>query len=130
MSWAEIASKNKNKKHEKIKKEVKIVEKAIDPYSVLNFLDIDDEFEYKYLRNMTNISVEFQDFIHKNFLPFMDKVSLNIKYTVYDFIKNNCEEYDKVGKYVINYNQELIEDYEKEQEEIEKELAEEEYISD
>jgi len=130
MSWASIASKNKDIKQEKIKKEVKIVEKVNDPYSVLNFLDIDDEFEYKYLKNMTNISVEFKDFIHKNFLPFMDKVSLDIKYTVYDFIKNNCEEYDKVEKYVINYNNELIEDYEKEQEEIEKELAEEEYISD
>lgn len=130
MDWASVAKKNKDKKQEKIKNE-KIVEKTVfNPYSILNFKDVDEEFEFKYLRNMTEISIKFQDYIYKNYLPFMDKVSLNIKYTIYDFIKNNSAEYNDTIKKVENYNNDLIKEYEKEQEEIEKELAEEDYISD
>lgn len=130
MNWAKIASSNKDKIQEKIKKEPIIEqEKELDPYSILNFKDVEEEFEYKYLDKMTDISIEFRDFIYKNYLPFMDK-NVFVNYTLYDFIKNNSVEYNNTIRMVESYNQGLIDDYNKEQEEIEKELDEEDYISD
>lgn len=129
MSWAKITAKNKDKEQEIIVKEKKNEQKIYDPYSHLMFKNIDDEFEYRYLNKMSNISVQFRDFISKHFLPFMDKI-IYVNYTTYDFIKENSYEYNIVENYVNNYNQELINEYEKENEELERELAEEEYISD
>lgn len=130
MDWAKIASKNKDKEQVKIKKEEKIETKIIEnPYSILNFKDVDEEFEFKYLDKITDISIEFRDFIYKNYLPFMDK-NVFVNYTLYDFIKNNSVEYENTIRMVENYNQELIDDYNKEQEELEKELEDEDYISD
>lgn len=130
MNWAKIAIKNKDKEQVKIKKEEKIETKIIEnPYSILNFKDVDEEFEFKYLDKMTDISIEFRDFIYKNYLPFMDK-NVFVNYTLYDFIKNNSVEYENTIRMVENYNQELIDDYNKEQEELEKELEDEDYISD
>lgn len=130
MSWAKIASSNKDKIQEKIKKEAIIKEeKKYDPYSILNFKEVEEEFEFKYLDKMTDISIEFRDFIYRNYLPFMDK-NVFVNYTLYDFIKNNSVEYENTIRMVENYNQELIDDYNKEQEELEKELEEEDYISD
>ena len=100
-----------------------------DPYKDLCFKDIDEEFEYQYLNRMTNISIDFRDYISKNYLPFMDK-HIPIKYTIYDFLKNNSEELFKTTKKVTDYNEELINEYNKEQEEIMKELEDEDYISD
>ena len=130
MDWAKIASKNKDKEQVNIKKEEKIETKIIEnPYSILNFKDVDEEFEFKYLDKMTDISIEFRDFIYKNYLPFMDK-NVFVNYTLYDFIKNNSVEYENTIRMVENYNQELIDDYNKEQEELEKELEDEDYFSD
>lgn len=130
MDWVSIVSKNKDKIQEKIKKnQIVEQEKEFDPYSILNFKDIDEEFEFKYLDKMTDISIQFRDYIYKNYLPFMDK-SVFVNYTLYDFIKNNSVEYSNTIKIVENYNQELIDEYNKEQEELEKELEDEDYISD
>lgn len=130
MSWAEKLKKNKDVEQQNIvKKEIKEPEKVCDPYSVLNFMDIDDEFEYKYLDKMTDISIEFRDYISKNYLPFMDKV-IYVNYTTYDFIKDYSYEFDNTLKYVNNHNQNLVDEYNKEQEEIQKEIDEEECLSD
>ena len=130
MNWAEKLKESKNIEQKKIvKKEIKEPEKIIDPYSVLNFMDVDDEFDYKYLDKMTDISIEFRDYISKNFLPFMNKV-IYVNYTTYDFIKDYSYEYEKTLNYVNNHNQELVDEYDKEQEEIQKEIEEEEYLSD
>ena len=59
----------------------------------------------------------------------MDKI-IGIEYHIYDFLKYNSKEYHKTLKHVEEYNNNLIEEYDKELEEIEKELAEEQYISD
>ena len=130
MNWAEKLKKSKDIEQKKIvKKEIKEPEKIHDPYSVLNFMDVDDEFDYKYLDKMTDISIEFRDYISKNFLPFMNKV-IYVKYTTYDFMKDYSYEFDNTLKYVNNYNQDLVDEYNKEQEEIQKEIEEEECLSD
>ena len=59
----------------------------------------------------------------------MDK-NVFVNYTLHDFIKNNSVEYNNTIRIVEDYNQELIDDYNKEQEELEKELEDEDYISD
>ena len=112
MNWSEVAKKNKDKKQKKIVVQEEIKEKVeYNPYSELNFKDVDDEFDYKYLDKMTDISIEFRDFISNNYLPFMDK-RININYDIYDLIKDHSYE------------------YEKEMEEIRKEIEEEENLSD
>lgn len=130
MSWSSVLKKNAHIEQPKVKEKKKIVENNnFDPYQDLYFKDIDEEFEHLYLNKMTNISIEFRDYISKNYLPFMDK-HIPIKYTIYDFLKNNSEEFLKTTKKVTDYNEELIKEYDKEQEEIMKELEDEDYISD
>ena len=130
MSWSSILKKNAHIEQQKVKEEKKIVENNhFDPYKDLCFKDIDEEFEHHYLNKMTNISIEYRDYISRNYLPFMDK-HIPIKYTIYDFLKNNSEEFLKTTRKVTNYNEELINEYNKEQEEIMKELEDEDYISD
>jgi hypothetical protein len=130
MSWAEKLRKNKDIEQKHIeKKEIKNEVKIFDPYSILNFMNIDDEFEYKYLDKMTDISIEFREYVSSNYLPFMNKV-IHINYTTYDFIKDYSYEYDNTLKYVNNYNKSLIDEYNKEQEEIQKEIDDQEGLSD
>lgn len=130
MNYANIAKKNKDKEQFKIVKEKKKdIEKVFNPYSELNFKNEDDEFEYKYLEKMTDISIEFRDFISKNYLPFMDKI-INVNYHIYDYIKDYSYEYKKVAEHVKNYNEDLIIEYDKEMEELQKELEDEENLSD
>ena len=99
MNWAKIVESTSDLVQTDLKKEIKKEEEEIiyNPYSVLNLKDIEDEFEYKYMRNIEDISFEFKEFIFNNYLPFMDK-NINVKYNIYDFIKNNCSEYEKLYK--------------------------------
>jgi len=130
MSWADLARKNKDIEQKKIiKEEIKKEIVINNIYQNIVFKDLEDEFDYKYLNKLTDISIDFRDYIYKNYLPFMDKM-INVEYHIYDFIRLNSEEYQNTIKHVKEYNDTLIEEFEKEQEEIEKELAEEEYISD
>ena len=130
MNWADLARKNKDIEQVKIKKEEIKKEIVINNrYQDLVFQDVEDEFDYKYLSKLTDISIDFRDYIYKNYLPFMDKM-INVEYHIYDFIRLNSKEYQNTVKHVKEYNDNLIEEYEKEQEEIQKELMEEEYISD
>ena len=52
---------------------------------------------------MTDISIEFRDYIYKNYLPFMDK-NVFVNYTLHDFIKNNSVEYINTIKIVEDIN--------------------------
>ena len=129
MNFKSAASKNLE-----VKKPVKVEIKKIknnekNRYDDLMFKDVDEEFDFAYCDKVTDISIEFRDFISKNYLPFMDKI-INVQYTLHDFIKYNSNEYIKIQNQVTDYNNELIDDFEKEQEEKEKELMEEEYRSD
>lgn len=128
MSWLDITKKNCDIEQEKVenKKEEK-EEKIYNPYNVLLFKNIEDEFEYKYLSKICNISFEFKEYIYNNFLPFMDK-NINVEYTIYDFIYENSYEYKNVENFVNEYNNKLKEEYDIELKEIEEELLEEDNI--
>jgi len=123
MSWCDITKINTNLIKEVKKEEVIIKKEVINPYSILNLKNIDDEFDYIHHRNILNISFEFRNYISYNFYPFMDK--LNTTYNIFDFIKENSYEYTKVINKVEKYNNELIKEYNQEQDELEKEFEEE-----
>ena len=123
MNWCDITKINTNLIKEVKKEEVIIKKEVINPYSILNLKNIDDEFDYIHHRNILNISFEFRNYISYNFYPFMDK--LNTTYNIFDFIKENSNEYTKVINKVEKYNNELIKEYNQEQDELEKEFEEE-----
>lgn len=129
MNWAKIVENSSDLIQKDLKKEIKKEEKEIvyNPYSVLDFRNIEDEFLDTYIRKIENISFEFKQFVYNNYLPFMDK-NINVKYNIYDFIKDNCHEYNKLYKEIEGYNNQLIEEYNKEMEELEKEYEEEEEL--
>lgn len=130
MNYADIAKKNTDVIQPKIKKEEEKKEIVVyNKYSDLVFKDIEDEYDFKYLREITDISIDFRDYINKNYLPFMDRM-INVEYHIYDFLKYNSIEYNKTLQQVEDYNNNLMKEYDKELEEIEKEMIEEEYISD
>jgi hypothetical protein len=129
MNWAKIVENSSDLVQTDLKKEIKKEEQEIvyNPYSVLDFRNVEDEFLDNYIRKIENISFEFKEFIYNNYLPFMDK-NINVKYNLYDFIKDNCNEYNKLYKEIEVYNNQLIEEYNKEMEELEKEYEEEEEL--
>jgi len=130
MNYADIAKKNTDVIQPKIKKEEKKKEIVVyNKYSDLVFKDIEDEYDFKYLREITDISIDFRDYIYNNYLPFMDRM-INVEYHIYDFLKYNSIEYNKTLQQVEDYNNNLMKEYDKELEEIEKEMIEEEYMSD
>jgi len=124
MSWCDITKINTNViKEVKKEEEVIIKKEVINPYSILNLKNIDDEFDYMYHRNILNISFELRNYISYNFLPFMDK--LNTTYNIFDFMKENSYEYTNVINKVEKYNNELIKEYSQEQDELKKDFEEE-----
>lgn len=129
MNWAKIVENSSDLVQTDLKKEIKKEEQEIiyNPYSVLDFRNVEDEFLDNYIRKIENISFEFKEFIYNNYLPFMDK-NINVKYNLYDFIKDNCNEYNKLYKEIEVYNNQLIEKYNKEMEELEKEYEEEDEL--
>ena len=129
MNWAKIVENSSDLVQIDLKKEIKKEEKEVvyNPYSVLDFRNVENEFLDNYIRKIENISFEFKELVYNNYLPFMDK-NINVKYNIYDFIKDNCNEYNKLYKEIEVYNNQLIEDYNKEMEEIEKEYEEEEEL--
>ena len=129
MNWAKIVENSSDLVQIDLKKEIKKEKEEViyNPYSVLDFRNVENEFLDNYIRKIENISFEFKQFVYNNYLPFMDK-NINVKYNLYDFIKNNCNEYNKLYKEIEVYNNQLIEEYNKEMEELEKEYEEEEEL--
>ena len=130
MSWVDILKKDDKEFVKPVIVKEKQEEDVIEEYCDPCYKDADDEFEYKYSDKVTNIVIDFDDFLRKNFLPFNDKCVLdktyNCNYNFHDFIKVYSKEYEKICKYVTEYNNDIdreIEEenkkYEEEQEELE-----------
>ena len=86
MNWAKIVENSSDLIQTDLKKEIKKEEQEIvyNPYSVLDFRNVEDEFLDNYIRKIENISFEFKQFVYNNYLPFMDK-NINVKYNGRDF---------------------------------------------
>jgi hypothetical protein len=112
MSWASIIKKN-NKKVSEVPKELVVEEQGDVLEYNDNLLEYDDEFDKKYSLKMLDIKFEFREYINDLVLPFLDNNKMNIdinKINFYDFIKNNCENYNKIIRDVDKLN----DDYENE----------------
>jgi hypothetical protein len=119
MNWIEVLKKGDkefvvNKTKDKVEKVEDIIEQEI-------FKNTDEEFEYKYNSIIIDIKIIFEDHIDNYYLPFLNKIT-NLKYNLYDFIKEHCEEYDKINESVIIDNKLIQDDIDKEQREIQEEL--------
>ena len=87
--------------------------------------DPDEEFEYEYSNKVTDIVIDFEDFLAKNFLPFNDKCVLdktfNLNYRFHDFIKYHSKQYEKICKHVTEYNNDIDREIEEENKKLEEE---------
>lgn len=124
MSWVNILKKD-NKEFDKPivleEKKENIIEEYINPW----YKDPDEEFEYEYSNKVTDIVIDFDDFLAKNFLPFNDKCVLdktfNLNYRFHDFIKYHSKQYEKICKHVTEYNNDIDREIEEENKKLEEE---------
>lgn len=94
--WADILKKNIDKKIEKKKnqnmtKESKNEELSLNSY----YLDEDDEFNMNYNDSVFKVIEDLKSYCKENCLPFLDKRD-NRAFSLYDFIKYNCSEWDYI----------------------------------
>lgn len=94
--WTDITKKNSNKvieKKEKVaEKEIKIEKNYEDEYEI--------EFKIKYDEKINKIKNKFLNHINKNGLPFFENEELHS--TIYDFIKYNSYNYNKIVDEITN----------------------------
>jgi hypothetical protein len=124
MSWLDALKKN-DKEFEKKIVDNTIIEEVLEINNELK--DIEEEFDYTFSSTITDIKIDFKDYIERLALPFLDNDSANLftdrigvirnnDFNFYDFIKYNSENFVK-----------LSEKIEKENEEYENEMEEEDY---
>ena len=107
MNWLNILEKNNKDFEKSIKKE--IIEIPVKPI-VNNTINADEEFDIIYSSIMSDIKINFEDYIKNNALPFLNNINkLNGKYDIRDFLKYNSVNYEKIFEDVNNENQELAE---------------------
>ena len=133
MSWANILKKNDKifeTKNKSVNEEVKIIDIIDEKYEDNEYKNADDEFEYKYSNKVTDISIDFNDFLLKQYLPFNDKCVLDKtfdpNYTFHDFIKYHSKEYKKICNHVREFNDEIDRKIEEENKRLEEEEIENE----
>ena len=121
MSWANILKKNnKQFETEKTVESEQEYEGNID-INDINIKDLDEEFEYMYIKDIVDIKCDLKEYIESRCLPFLNRSNINIYHNFYEFIKNNCINLHELEN-------KLNKEYEKYLEELEKE--EEEYYYD
>ena len=116
MSWIEIIKKNDKEFESVIETDIHSIDIDDDnDYSYIenieNYKNIEEEFNNIYINDLIEINIEFKDYIKEKLLPFFNnsilKNNCNL-YTLYDFIKNNSKNYDKLLKKVNEDNEELL----------------------
>ena len=117
MSWANILKKN-NKQFE--------IEKTVQPESEnnedeseydVNIKDLDEEFEYMYIKSIVDIKCDLKEYIESECLPFLNRSNINIYHNFYEFIKNNCVNLYELENKLNKEYEEYLEELEKEEEE-------------
>jgi hypothetical protein len=97
IDFKNILLKNIEKKIErKIEKKEDIVDNRIKIIDKIN-----EEFYSKYNTNITDIELEFKDFLKNNAIPFCNKDG-----SMDSFIRENCYEYSKISDFMFEINEE------------------------
>tara|TARA_E500000178_G_C16748869_1_gene629454 strand:- start:260 stop:658 length:399 start_codon:yes stop_codon:yes gene_type:complete len=126
MSWASVLKKNNKQFEQKpTVKEEKVDEFVIEEEYDDCYRDPNEEFEYKYSSKITNIVIDFEDYLLQECLPFNDKCVLDktfdLNYTFHDFIKFHSKDYKKICEHAEEYNNEIDRKIEEENKKLEEE---------
>ena len=115
MTWLSILKKNDKEFEKSI---VVKPEECLPEHLELdkNIQDVDEEFENKYSLKIMDLRFEFKEYINELALPFLD--GKNGENEFYDFIKDNCSNYEKVKKNVNMKNEEYINEIQEQNDEI------------
>jgi hypothetical protein len=115
MTWLSILKKNDKEFEKTIVVEI---EECIPEHVDIdnNIRDVDEEFENKYSIKIMDLRFEFKEYINELALPFLDGKDGENEF--YDFIKDNCSNYEKVKKNVNMKNEEYINEIQEQNDEI------------
>jgi hypothetical protein len=102
MSWLDVLKKNDKEFEQKITYNNK-TEEIVEINNDLK--DVEEEFDYTFNSTITDIKIDFADYIKELGLPFLDKNSIN-DYSFYDFIKYNSENFIKLSEKIQKENEE------------------------
>ena len=122
MNWVNVLK--SGEKEFLIEKKQEKKEIVIEKEDINIFVNPDEEFEYKYNTNMSEIKIAFEEYIRENGLPFLDNLN-NTNYNIYDYMKEHSIEYSKLYNVIEIENKCIQKVFEEEQKELEKELEEE-----
>jgi hypothetical protein len=100
IEFKNILLKNIGKREEKEKRDKR--EKYINNREILINDCIEEKFYIEYNSKMTDIEIEFKEFLNSEAISFLNKDG---KYSINDFIKENSHEYSVI-------RDEIIKDYE------------------
>jgi hypothetical protein len=111
MSWISILEKNNTPFQKSLKKE--IIEENNEKKIINEIKNPDDEFEILYTSIISDIKIDFENYIKNNNLPFLNNNNLNKlnnknNYDFYDFIKYNSINYEKIVENINNENLVII----------------------
>lgn len=119
-SWSDLIKKNnqdtcKSSKSNNVENKKEVKKKDEDNETILyhtfGLKNEEEEFDYKYSDNLTNIIVEFNDLLNSMGVIVMNN---RISSDLYDFIKYNSQNYNDVMDEVDKYNDVLEKEYEDE----------------
>jgi hypothetical protein len=123
LSWSDLI-KNSNQESEKLiktfkknnnnKEVIKNKNEVLILHHSFSLKNEDEEFDYKFNNNLTDIIVEFKDLLNS---VGVNVINNKISNELYDFIKYNSYNYNDVIDEVDKYNDMLEKEYEEELEE-------------
>jgi phenylalanyl-tRNA synthetase alpha subunit len=121
-SWSDLIKKNNQVSRKSLKSNIKDNKKEVQKeednelilYKTYGLKNEEEEFDYKYNDNLTNIIVEFKDLLNSSGVNVMNN---RISSDLYDFIKYNSQNYNDIMDEVDKYNDILEKEYEDEIEE-------------
>ena len=108
-----ILLKNIGKMEKRDKRENK--EKSINNKEILINDYIDENFYIKYDFKMTDIEIEFKEFLDSEAISFLNKDG---KYSINDFIKENSHEYSVIRDEIIKYYENKDKDNDNEKDDV------------
>jgi hypothetical protein len=113
IEFKNILLKNIGKMEKRDKRENK--EKSINNKEILINDYIDENFYIKYDFKMTDIEIEFKEFLDSEAISFLNKDG---KYSINDFIKENSHEYSVIRDEIIKYYENKDKDNDNEKDDV------------
>jgi hypothetical protein len=113
MDWKGVVDRNQ-KEFEKIESKKEEEKEEIFEFDA-NIKNYEEEFDYVHLIDIVEIKKEFKDYIDSLALPFLDRdiiLGYNLQNDLYDYIKYNCQNLEKIKDKIQKENEEYIKELE------------------